>query len=191
MRKRRGMSIIELITGASVMMLVTLGAAGLLVHGLRSFRQTTSDVTITYDNAQGLRRISEMIRESMSAGISETGTRIVFVRPAMSGVVDPITGEQELSFPVVSDGVARGYKVNFTNGTLFDTRTNTVHVRNIATRDPDPQSSTYGQTYQPFVFSSVGSRRVVLINLITAEQVNGRVRYQRMKNTVLLRNTPW
>jgi hypothetical protein len=138
-----------------------------------------------------LRYVTEYARGAMSATISNNGSQVNFAMPAMSNTADNVTGEKELAFPIVSDGVTRGFSVNFTAGTMTDLHTTKVIVKNITSTDPDPKSSNYGNTYQPFSFSMVGSRKVMVIQLITKDKVNGQVRYQRMKNTVLLRNTSW
>lgn len=188
MRKCRGSSLVEVMTGAGFMMLLTLGTMTMLVAGMQSFSRTSTDVTITQKNAQGVRKMAELMRGAMNATIDTDGTRVLFTMPAMSANTDPITGERELTFPTVSDGVVRGFQVNRAAGTLRDLRTNTVLVRNIATLDLEPTSSQYGQAYTPFVLSSVGSKRVVVMQLVTRERVAGTTRFQRMKNTVLLRN---
>lgn len=189
MRKIRGSSLTEVVIGAGVMMLLTLGTMSLLVSGLRYTTRTSTDLTLAQKNAQGARWVSELSRGAMSATISESGTRIAFTLPAVSNATDNYTGEKELTVPPTSDGVARGFKVDFAAGTLKDTRTNRVLVKNITSIDPDPASSTYGQTYTPFIFSQVGAKKVIMIQLITKDTSAGSVRYQRMKNTVLLRNT--
>lgn len=188
-RRRKGSSLVEVVTGAGVMMLITLGTMSLMVSGLRYMTRTSSDLTLARKNAQGLRWVSELTRAAMSATISSSGTQIDFTTPAMATTTDAYTGEKELSYPVAGDNVARGFKVDFAAGTLKDTRTGRILVKNIASTDPDPNSSTYNQAYQPFTFSMVGSRKVIVIQLITKERITGTTRYQRMKNTVLLRNT--
>lgn len=184
----RGASVVEVMTGAIVMMLLTLGTMTLMVSGARSFQRTTTDITISEDNAQGIRRVVDAIRSGMSATITESGTRVAYVWPARSNANDSVTGERELISPLTSDGVARAFKVDFATGRLTDVATGTVLVRNIRSTDPDPQSATYNQAYQPFTLVSIGARRGVIVNLITAERVNGQLRYQRMKTTIMLRN---
>jgi hypothetical protein len=186
--KKRGSSLVEVMTGAGLMMLVTLGAVGLLVGGLQSFSRTSSDLTMTYDNSQGLRRIGENLREGINVTISESGSKIVFNKPAFSGSVDSITGEKEYIYPFTSDGVTRGYQVNFTNGTVTDLQSGKVIVSNIASKDPDKNSSSYNQSYTPFTLTTVGSRKAIVMNLICSEKVGGSTRYQRMKVTYVMRN---
>lgn len=170
------------------MMLVTLGAVGLLVGGLQSFSRTSSDLTMTYDNSQGLRRVGENLREAINVTISESGSKIVFNRPALSSTADAITGEKEYIYPFTSDGVSRGYQVNFANGTVTDLQSGKVIVSNVASKDPDKNSTSYNQAYTPFTLTTVGTRKAIVMNLICAEKVGGSTRYQRMKVTYVLRN---
>ena len=187
MTKRRGSSLVEVVTGAVLMMLITLGTMSLMVTGLRYVTRTSTDLTIGGKNAQGLRWISEYARTAMSATIS--GSQINFTLPSRATTTDTNTGEKEMIYPVVGDGVTRGFKIDFSAGTLTDLHMNKVIMKNITSTDPDPASSTYGQAYTPFSFSQVGAHKVIVIQIITKDKVAGNVRYSRMKNTVLLRNT--
>lgn len=189
MKTKRGSSMVEVLMGAILMMLLTLGTMSLLVSGLRYLKRTDGDVVNSGKNALGLRYISEYARAANTATISNSGSQINFTIPAISATTDTYTGEKELVYPMQSDGVTRGFKVDWSAGTLIDLRSNKVIAKNIASIDPDPKSTTYGQTYQPFSFSMVGSRKVIVIQLITRQRIAGSTRYTRMKNTVLLRNT--
>jgi hypothetical protein len=189
MKKNRGSTIIEVVTGAMLMMLITLGTMSLMTSGLRYMYRTNTDLTISGKNALGLRYVSEYARGALSATITNSGATVNFSSPSMSLTTDANTGERELTYPVVSDGVTRGFSVNFAAGTMTDLHTNKVIIQNITGTDPDPNSSTYNQAYQPFSFSMVGSHKVMIIEVITKQKVAGATRYSRMKNTVLLRNT--
>lgn len=189
MMKRRGSSLVEVVTGAGIMMLLTLGTMTLMVSGLRYVTRTSTDLTLAAKNAQGLRWVSELSRGAMSATISANGTQVNFVLPAMATTTDTFTGEKEVSIPITSDNVTRGFKVDFAAGTLKDLRTGRTLVKNITSVDPDPASTNYNQTYVPFSYSQVGARKVIVIQLITKDKSGGTTRYQRMKNSVLLRNT--
>jgi len=189
MKKRRGTTIVELVTGTVLMMLITLGTMSLMVTGARYMTRTTTDLTLSGKNAQGLRWVSEYARASMSATISNNGKTVNFSTPSTSTTTDTNTGEKEFKYPIQSDGVTRGFSVDFGAGTMTDLHTGQIMVKNVTGIDPDPSSSTYGQAYTPFSFSMVGSHKVIVIQLITKQSVVGNVRYQRMKETVLLRNT--
>jgi hypothetical protein len=189
MKKSRGMSLVEVLTGAGLMMLITLGTMSLMATGLTYVTRTSTDLTLSGKNAQGLRWMSEYARMSMSASIVNSGKEVDFTIPARSTTVDSFTGEKEYIYPLTGDGVVRGFKVDFVAGTLTDLHSNKVIVKNITATDPDPHSSTYNQAYTPFAFSIVGSHKVIVMQLMTKQKINGYPRYARMKETVLLRNT--
>lgn len=188
MRRRRqlGFTLMELMTGMGIMSFTLLVIVNLLIYGLRSFGKTTTDVSISQQNAQGMRRVSEMIRAAQSLSITNEGKKISFTLPKRASTTDPVTGEKEYVVPLVSDGVTRTYTVS--GGNLTD-QTGRILVRKIATTDPDPNSSQYNQAYAPFQLTTIGSRRAVTINFITQDQVNGAQRWARMKSTVLIRNS--
>jgi Tfp pilus assembly protein PilW len=189
MKKKRGMSLIEVLTGALLMMLICLGTLSLFVSGLTYMTRTSTDLYLGGKNAQSLRWISEYARGAMSATLSNNGNEVDFVVPIYNTTTDPYTGEKELVYPLTTDGLTHGFKVDFTAGTLTDLKSNKVICKNIVAIDPDPKSSTYKSTYVPFSFSIFGSHKLIVMQLITQQKVNGVTRYERMKDTVLLRNT--
>src|SRR5947199_318679 len=56
------------------------------------------------------------------------------------------------------------------------------------TSDPDPASSTYNQTYQPFSLLTMSTRRGVTFNLVTQQKTVPKYRYARMRTSVVLQN---
>lgn len=186
MRTRRGFTLVELMTGMGILAVTLLVIINLLIYGIRSFGKTTTDVNISQQNAQGMRRVIETIRSAVSISISSDGKRITYTLPRMSSVDDPVTGEKEYLTPIQSDGISRYFLVS--GGNLTD-HTGRVLVRSITATDPEPTSSQYNQAYAPFQSTTIGSRRAVTVTLITKEQVNGSQRWARMKSTVLIRNS--
>jgi type II secretory pathway pseudopilin PulG len=185
--KKRGFSITELLVAMGMMAFTLAAISSLFVFGLRSFQATTTDTNINQTNAQGMRRVTEALRSGMSLTISSSGRIITYSVPKMTATADAQTGEKELVIPVQADGAARTFTVTDA-GTLVDSVGNRVLVRNIRLTDPDPGSSQFNQTYAPFSMTTVGSERAVTLNLITAENVFGRLRYTRLKTTVVLHN---
>jgi prepilin-type N-terminal cleavage/methylation domain-containing protein len=185
--KKQGFTLVELLTGMSVMSVVLLGTMTLLVSGMRSFKRTTVDVDNTNQNANSLRKVSETLRQAMNVTISNSGKTISFNLPAMGGV-DPVTGEKELFEPLTSDGVARSYSVDFGTGKLTESPSGRVLMKNIASVDPQTGSAQYNQAYTPFQLTSIGSYRAVTVNLITTQTVIDDKRFMRMKTTAVVRN---
>lgn len=185
--RKRGTSLVELLVGMTMMGFVLFGICGLFVSGLLTTERRQRDTNMAEDASQGLRYISERLQSAMSITIPDGGRSISYTLPQRSGSNDAVTGERELVYPPVSDGVTRTFSVNNARK-LIDSDGNRVLVRDVATTDPKPGSTQYNQTYPIFQLTTVGSRRAVSINLITSTSVNGEVQYVRMKTTVLLRN---
>lgn len=188
MRRRtlRGITLMELTTGLGIMLFTLLATINLLIFGIRSFGKTTTDVTLSEKNAQGMRRVVESIRAAYSITITNEGATLTYSMPKRSTSLDPITGEYEYVVPMQSDGVTRNFRI--VSGNLVN-EAGRVLVRNVTSRDPDPTSSQYNQVYAPFQSTTIGSRRAITVNFITKDQVNGSQRWARMKSTVLIRNS--
>jgi Tfp pilus assembly protein PilW len=185
--KKRGFTLVELLSAMSTMTVVILGTMTLLVTGLKSFKKTSSDVDITNQNANAMRKISETLRQAINVTISNSGKTISYNLPQM-GSVDPVTGEKELTEPITSDGVNRTFNVDFSTGKLTQNPGNRVLVSNIASTDPQSGSSQYNQAYTPFQLTSIGSYRAITINLITTQTVVDNKRFMRMKSSTVVRN---
>jgi prepilin-type N-terminal cleavage/methylation domain-containing protein len=185
---RRGFTLVEMLTGMALMALLVLGSMTLFASSLRSLQRTDNDVTMTDQNARALRKVSETIRQSMSVTVTNSGKTVSFVLPAYSAAADPVTGEKEVIVPTVSDGVARGYSIDFGAKTLRDLQSGKVLVRNISAVDTDPTSTLYNQAYEPFQLTKIGTYNALTINLITSDSTSGQKRTTRMKTTIILRN---
>lgn len=185
--KRRGMTLIELMTSIVFLSMVFLGFGAMMTSGMEQFQRQSNDATVTSGNAQNMRRITDALRGAMNISISGTGQTISFNNPKLASTLDPVTGEKELIVPLTSDGIARGYSVNFTTGQLTDTNSGRVLLRNVISTDPEVKSSQYGKVYTPFSFSTVGGQQVVVVNLITQTGQANYKRYQRFKTAVYLR----
>jgi prepilin-type N-terminal cleavage/methylation domain-containing protein len=187
---KRGFTLIELLVGMSLMAMLVLGSMTLFVSSMRSLQRTTNDVTITDKSAVNLRKVTEKVREAITVTVTNQGKTLSFNLPKFSASVDPITQEKEVAIPAASDGIARGYAIDFGAGTLRDTQTGKVLMRNIASTDVNTGSSQYGQAYEPFQITTVGTTKALTICLITRDSTSGQLRTMRMKTTTVLRNMP-
>lgn len=185
--KRRGFTLVELLMGMGVVAFVLLGSISLLNTGLKSFNKTSIDVDITNQNANTMRRISETLRQAMTATITDSGRTITFELPAL-GPIDPKTGERELIEPMKSDGVVRKYTVDFSAKSLKEYPSGRTLVKNLSDIDLDPNSTQYKQVYPPFQLTSIGSYRAITIHLVTRKTNIDDLRYTRMKTTTVVRN---
>ncbi len=189
MRKSKaGFTLVELMTGMGVMSIVLLGSITLLSTGLKSFQKTSSDVVMTNQNANALRKISETLRQAINVTITNSGRTITYTLPKL-GPVDPLTGEKELVEPIQGDGVMRSFNVDFTTGKLIAGPGNITLISKLSPKDMQVGSSQYNQTYVPFQLTTIGSYRAITITLITTDTVITDKRYMRMKTTAVVRNS--
>ena len=186
MRTRRGMTLIELLAGLSLMLLTLGGVVSLTIGGLKSFSRTNTGIDLSEGNARSMRRVTETLRQAMGVTVLENGARIQYQMPTFSATADPITGEKELLDPLQWDNVTREFRV--TGGNLVD-GSGKILVRNVVLTDPDPASTGYNQAYAPFTLATVGATRSLTVTLMTkASTTSGTPQFWRLKNTVLLRN---
>ncbi|MBV6457144.1 MAG: hypothetical protein HONBIEJF_00251 [Fimbriimonadaceae bacterium] len=188
-RRRSGYTLVELVVGMSILALVMLGTMSIYVLGVRSFNRVDTDLKIAQDNAIGVRKVTEALREAVSIQISLGGNSITYFLPKLSDEEDETTGEYEYVEPIVSDGIARTFSVT-SSGKLVDSETGRVLIRDLYAKDPDPKSSQYNKLYAPFSLTTIGSRRAVTVNFITRAEAGASERYKRMKSTVIIRNSP-
>ena len=184
--KRRGLTLVELMVGVSLFGMMAMSVLELYAGSLRFFMKTSTDVDLTNETATSVRYVTSKLRSAVSISIQNDGKKIIYSLPKYNNVVDAITGEKEISDPVISDGVARSFTV--TNGVLRDDVTGKVLVKNLANKDPDPKSTQYNQVYSPFQLTTIGSRKAVTVTFITLKDSASEKRHTRMKDTVILRN---
>jgi Tfp pilus assembly protein PilW len=185
--KRRGISLAELLASMIAFLLALTAAISLQLTGSKSLNRIQSDLSVSTPSAQAMRRVSETLRSAMSITLSSDGKTITYILPKLTTTNDPVTGEKELVYPLVSDGVTRSFVVSGTN--LVSNPGGRVLVRNISSTDPQVGSTQYNQTYNPFQSTTIGSRRAITITIICKEIANGKTRYARMKSTVLIQNS--
>lgn len=185
--RKRGFTLIELMVGMVVMGLLIIGTLTVFSQSMQGFYRTKTDIELSTENSQSIHRVADTLRSAYSMQIQDGGRKIVYTMPRISNLVDPDTGEREVLEPIQSDGVQRSFTV--ANGKLVDDHSGRTLAENVVLVDPDPDSTQYNQQYPPFQLTTIGSRRALTINLISKNQVLGSDRYQRMKTTVIIRNS--
>lgn len=187
--RTRGVTLIELLAAMSMLLLTLSGTVALVIGGLKSFQRTSSDVDQSETNARTMRRVTETLRQAVVVTVSQDGTLVQYQLPVRSQTPDAVTGERELLDPIQADGVQRSFAV--VGSELIDGVSGRALIRDIVATDPDPHSSGYGQVYRPFELGTVGSTRAITITTMTRKSLSGgNPIFWRLKNTVMLRNTP-
>lgn len=187
MRTRRGFTLAELLATLVATTMALTGAFSLMLGGLKSLQRSQADVTVAQPNAQAMRRVADTLRSALSVTITNEGRTINYTLPLRSATADPVTGEREYVYPMVSDGVARSFIV--ANNRLTSQPDGRILLRDVTTVDPRPDSSQFNQAYAPFQSTTIGSRRAITVTLIALQQVAGESKYARMKSTVLIQNS--
>jgi prepilin-type N-terminal cleavage/methylation domain-containing protein len=185
--KTRGFTLMELMVGMTIMGALIIGTMTVFSETMSGFYRTKTDIDLASQNTLGMQRVAETLRGAYSMEIQNSGTKVVYYLPKKNATVDPTTGEREYTEPIQSDGVARSFTV--TGGQLVDDSSGRVLAEKVVAKDPDPASSQYNQVYAPFQLTTIGSRKALSINFITQEEVLKSQRYQRMKTTVIIRNS--
>lgn len=186
MKKRAGLTLVELLAASTILGMMLVGTMSLYLTCLTQYSKTSTGIDLSQQNSLGTRKVLDTLRSCMSATISSDGKTLTYVMPALSSTADSVTGEKEYIYPLTGSASSQTFTVS--NGKLVDSSTGKTLVSNIYATDPDPKSSQYGQAVAPFTFTTIGSRKGVCVNLITRKVVNGVETYVRMKNTVILRN---
>lgn len=184
--KKAAFTLTEIVTAMGLMAFTLFSTLGLFITGLKSYTRTTADSSNSQPLAQAIRRIAETIRPAMTVSVSNSGNTLNYTLPALSANKDPVTGEYEYVYPLVSDGVTRSYSIS--NGNLVQQPGGRILASSVTTLDPDKSSSQYNQTYTPFQLSPMGSRQSVTIELITQRMVRSQTRYAKYKTTITLQN---
>ena len=129
MRTRRGMALIELLAGLSLMLLTLGGVVSLTIGGLKSFSRTNTGIDLSEGNARSMRRVTETLRQAMGVTVLENGARIQYQMPTFSATADPIT--RATASATRSLTVTLMTKASTTSGTpQFWRLKNTVLLRN-------------------------------------------------------------
>lgn len=189
MTRNRGISLVELLVGVTLMSLLFIVGMSLFTSSLSSLTRTDRRLDITESNALALRRVSEELRSAFTLSIEPSGQAIFYEMPEVDTTIDSVTGEREYLYPLRGDGITR--RIYFQNGSLYH-QVGTDKAREIAdevvTIDPDPYSSYYNKSYPMFSFANIGSANGLKIILIAESPISGEKTFNRQTVTVLMRN---
>lgn len=184
--KQKGFSIVELCVSLVITAFTTMGTLALFVTGLESCQKVQTDINLSQPSSQAMRRISDAVRQSLNVWISQDGNTMYYTVPKVSGYTDPYTLERELVVPVTPEATVRSFTVS--NGQVIDNFARRVLVDSVLSYDPDKNSTQYNKAYPPFQLTTIGSRKAISINLITSDLVDGKLRYARLKTSVVVQN---
>jgi hypothetical protein len=178
-RRRRGATLLEVVTGAGISAFTLIGGVGCFIAGMMSWLKGVGSMDAISKSQNSVKLISQQLREAMSVTLNADGTKVTYELPQKD-----VSGSYVL--PLASDGVSRSFYVQ--NGNLIQTTggSSRTVTNNILSTDPATNS-----TYQIFSANSGTVTRQVVITLVTSRQgFRNNWTPSRSRESVYLRNIP-
>jgi type II secretory pathway pseudopilin PulG len=177
--RKRGMTMIEVVVGASISVLTLVGGVGCFMAGMMSWMKGVGAMDSISKSQDSVRMICQQLREAMSVTINTDGTMVTYSIPSK---------DQSGSYllPLASDGITR--KFVLTNGILSQVTGDSSRVvtTNVMTTDPASNSA-----YRVFSSNNGDVTRQVVVTLITSKQgFRDNWTPSRSRESVYLRNVP-
>ena len=178
-RRKRAMTMIEVVVGASVSVVTLIGGVGCFMAGMMSWMKGVGAMDSLSKSQDSVKLICQQLREAMSVTLSDGGNTVTYSIPSKDQ-----SGSYVL--PLTSDGVTRKFKLD--DGTLkhivgSDSR---VISANVLSTDPATNSS-----YKVFSANNGDITRQVVVTLITSKQgFRNNWTPSRSRESVYLRNVP-
>ncbi len=188
--KRRGSTLVEVMTATVLVSMLIISALALLSTSLRSFNKTDKRIEMSDEGAIALRKISEELRSAVVVDILSSGREVAFELPLRNTHVDPVTGEYEYATPVVTDGIDRRYYVSSDGDLMYKVGTSAPRriMAGVMDLDPDPESAHYNQPYPVFSLEKLSNRQSLRITVIAERETVSGTQRNRMSTEALLRN---
>lgn len=199
----RGFTLLETMVTAIVSVMVLGSCLVLYIMGASDWARGENAIDVEASSRQGVRRVSNELRQAYYVSIDANGMGLTYRRPALDN-------QGNFTLPLVWDGKDR--RIFVSNGSLFindGTGANYRIVRNIVTKDPflssggqsnriwnlesaknDDDNNT-GNSYRIFTAGPGSVTRSVIIQLVTRNAGGLRaVVFGRNRETIYLRNVP-
>lgn len=181
-RKRRGATLVEVVTASGIGVLVLSGAVMTLFAGMSSWAQGESRISAESDAQGAVRIISKELREAMAVSVDGNGRGLSYRLPERDGSGDYVV-------PAVWDGVTR--RIEYTDGIIrtFDGESYRTICRGVILTDPLTQGGAGG--YRPFVAGSGTIVRQVTVQIVKRAYGNrNHVVTSRRRESIFFRNIP-
>lgn len=178
-RRSLGLTMVELLTAATLTVAVLFAAVSALLFGTSSWLRGMGRISAESEAKRAVAVVSQTLREAMAVTVDGDGMGLSFRYPVRNS-------EGRYVLPPVWDGVQRRITVQGGNLVLLEGDASRVLCRSLDSIDPRT-----GSTYRVFTAPSGAIVREVTIQIVTrrdgrfANEAKGRVR-----ETVFLRNVP-
>lgn len=182
--RRRGVTTLEMLIGLSLTALVLLAGVIALVSTMQAWYRGEARIQMELASTRALQYIRDRLREAMSVSVDIDGREITYRLPERD-----LDGKYKL--PPEWDGVERRIYVD-ANGQLIslDGERQTVLLDDVVFTDR--RGGAEGPLYRPFTSGGGAIVRQVTVHLVTKKMLReeGEAAYGRVRETILLRNTP-
>lgn len=178
-RRKRGATLLEVVTGASLSAFTLVGGVACFIAGMMSWLKGVGAMDSISKSQDSVKLMSQQLREAMTVSISTDSYTVTYSLPKKDE-----SGSYIL--PLVTDGVTRQFSVS--NGNLTQTIGSTTRTvtKNVLTTDPATNS-----TYSVFTANNGDITRQVIITLVTSKQgFRNNWTPSRSRESVFLRNVP-
>ena len=179
LRRKRGTSLIEVLTAASISALVLVGGVGAFMAGMMSWMKGVGAMDSISKSQDSVKMIAQQLREAMTVNVSADGNTCTYVLPQKDE-----SGSYVI--PLAADTTSRSFSLS--NGSLIQTiggNSQTITTNVLAT-DPTTNSS-----YKIFTVNAGTITRQVIITLAVSKQgYRNNWTPSRSRESVYLRNVP-
>lgn len=181
-RKRKGASLVEVVTASTISVLVLTGAYAALLSGSKTWIKGSGAMDAEATAQRAVRKIANELRQAMSVTVDANGLGLSYRMP----VVD---GNGSYTVPPVWDNVVRRVELNGSNlNIVTDGSTDRIASGVILT---DPLSSGGTGTYRIFTAGAGTITRQVTVQVVVQKNTVGTYTKQsRNRETIFLRNIP-
>ena len=180
LRRRRGTTLIEVITSASISVLTLIGGVACFMSGMMSWTKGVGAMDSINTSQNATKLICQQLREAMSVSITNNGNTATYTLPLKDE-----SGSYVL--PLVSDGVNRQFNVG-NDGVLNLTTGSSVRkmTANVLTTDPATNAA-----YSVFTANGGVVTRRITVQVVTSKQgFRNNWTPSRSREVVYLRNVP-
>lgn len=181
-RKRRGATLVEVVTASTISVLVLTGAYAALLSGSNTWIKGSGTMDAEATAQRAVRRIANELRQAMSVTVDPDGNGLSYRMPV-------IDGNGNYTVPPVWDNVTRrielsGSNINMVTNGVADRIASGVILT-------DPLSSGGTGTYRLFTAGAGTITRQVTVQVVVQKNtVRTYTKKSRNRETIFLRNIP-
>ncbi len=180
--RRSGATLVEVVTSATLSVLVLTGAYAALLSGSTSWLKGAGSLDASATSQRATRIIATELREAMSVTVDGNGLGLSYRMPA-------VDGDGSFTVPPVWDNVARRIELNGSNLNIVTGGSTRRIAAGVITTDPLSPGGT--GTYRIFSAGAGTVTRQITVQLVVRKtSVKDKTVTSRSRETIFLRNIP-